>query len=130
MLGDISFKRIDEEKDDLIRLARKIWENPEQGNREFIASDACTELLEKAGFEVERDYGGLPTALRAVCGSGHPVIGLLGEFDALPGLSQKDVCYRDPVVEGGWGHGCGHCLMCSANIGALIALRDEWRPRS
>ncbi|MCB7317286.1 amidohydrolase [Lacrimispora sp. 210928-DFI.3.58] len=125
MLGDISFKRIDEEKDDLIRLARKIWENPEQGNREFIASDACTELLEKAGFEVERDYGGLPTALRAVYGSGHPVIGLLGEFDALPGLSQKDVCYRDPVVEGGWGHGCGHCLMCSANIGALIALRDE-----
>ena len=49
----------------------------------------------------------------------------MGEFDALPGLSQKDVCYRDPVEEGGWGHGCGHCLMCPANIGALIALRDE-----
>ena len=87
MLGDIMFKRIDEEKDDLIKLARKIWENPEKGNYEFIASDACTELLEKKGFQVERDYGGLPTALRAQYGSGHPVIGLLGEFDALPGLS-------------------------------------------
>lgn len=125
MLGDIMFKRIDEEKEDLIKLARKIWENPEQGYQEFVASDACAELLEKKGFRVERDYAGLPTALRAEYGSGHPVIGLLGEFDALPGLSQKDVCYREPVKEGGWGHGCGHCLMCPANIGALIALRDE-----
>lgn len=125
MLGDVMSRRIEEIKEDLIRASRKIWENPEGGNHEFIASDICAELLEKYGFEVERGCAGLPTALRAQYGSGHPVIGLLGEFDALPGLSQKDVCYREAVVEGGWGHGCGHCLMSTSNIGALIALRDE-----
>lgn len=127
MLGDIMYKRINEVKDDLIRASRRIWENPEEGNHEFIASDTCAELLEQYGFEVERGCAGLPTALRAQYGSGHPVIGLLGEFDALPGLSQKDVCYREPVVEGGWGHGCGHCLMSTSDVGALIALRDEMK---
>lgn len=130
MLGDISFKRIDQEKDALIRAARKIWENPESGYNEFIASDVCADLLEEAGFEVERGCGGLPTALRAQWGSGSPVIGLLGEFDALPGLSQKDVCSREPAEEGGWGHGCGHCLMCPSDIGALIGLRDEMREKN
>jgi len=127
MLGNIMFRTIDEKREELIKLARKIWENPEAGNHEFIASDACTELLEKEGFKVQRDYAGVPTALRAEYGSGKPVIGLLGEFDALPGLSQKDVCYREPIVEGGWGHGCGHCLMSSACIGALLGLREEMK---
>lgn len=129
MLGDISFKRIEEVKEDLIKAARKIWENPEPGNLEFIASDTCAQLLEKNGFKVERDYAGVPTAIRAEYGSGKPVIGLLGEFDALPGLSQKDVCYKEPVEEGGWGHGCGHSLMSPANIGALIGLRDEMKEK-
>ncbi len=130
MLGDILYKTIDEKREELMRAARKIWENPEQGNHEFIASDTCAELLEKEGFAVERGYGGVPTALRASYGSGNPVIGLLGEFDALPGLSQKDVCYKEPVVEGGWGHGCGHCLMCPSDIGALLGLRDEMKAKN
>lgn len=125
MLGEIAFQSIDGVRSDLEKAARKIWENPEQGHHEFIASDTCAELLEAHGFRVERGAGGVPTALRAEYGSGHPIIGLLGEFDALPGLSQKDVSHREPVVEGGWGHGCGHCLMCPSNIGALIGLREE-----
>jgi len=99
MPGDLMFQKIEEKREELIQLARKIWENPEQGYHEFIASDACADLLEKEGFEVQRDYAGLPTAIRAQYGSGKPVIGLLGEFDALPGLSQKDVCHKEPVVE-------------------------------
>lgn len=125
MLGQIAYETIDSWKEALSKASRKIWENPEEGYHEWIASDTCAELLESAGFKVERGAGGVPTALRAEFGSGRPVIGLLGEFDALPGLSQKDVPYRDPVVEGGWGHGCGHCLMCPSDIGALIGLREE-----
>lgn len=125
MLGEAAFKKIDEIRSDLEKAARKIWENPEEGHHEFIASDTIVELLESNGFNVERGAGGVPTALRAEYGSGHPVIGLLGEFDALPGLSQKDVSHREPVVEGGWGHGCGHCLMCPSDVGALIGLREE-----
>ena len=127
MSGNLMFQKIEEKREDSIQLARNIWENPEQGYYEFVASDACAELLEREGFEVQRDYAGLPTAIRAQYGSGKPVIGLLGEFDALPGLSQKDVCHKEPVVENGWGHGCGHSLMCSANIGALLGLRDEMK---
>lgn len=125
MLGEIAFGKINEVRSDLEKAARRIWENPEQGLHEYIASDTITALLESHGFKVERGTGGVPTALRAEYGSGRPVIGLLGEFDALPGLSQKDVSHRAPVVEGGWGHGCGHCLMCSSDVGALIGLREE-----
>lgn len=127
MAEKITFKAIDEKRDELIRVARKIWENPELGKEEYIAADTCAELLEKEGFEVQRNYAGLPTALRAQYGSGKPVIGLLGEFDALPALSQKDVSHREPVVEGGVGHGCGHCLMCPSDIGAMLAVRDEMK---
>ncbi len=125
MLGQIAFETIEKWRAAMIQASRKIWENPEEGYHEWIASDTCADLLEQAGFCVERGVGGIPTGLKAEFGTGRPVIGLLGEFDALPGLSQKDVCYRDPVVEGGWGHGCGHCLMCPSDIGALIGLREE-----
>lgn len=130
MAKNITFKAIDDNRDELIRAARKIWENPELGNQEFIAADTCEELLKKAGFEVQRPYGGLETAMRAQYGSGKPVVALLGEFDALPSLSQRDCCYREPIVENGPGHGCGHCLMCPSDIGALIAIRDEMKAKN
>lgn len=125
MLGEIAYAGIERVRPQMERAARKIWENPEAGLHEYIASDTIADLLSQNGFKVERAAGGVPTALRAEFGSGHPVIGLLGEFDALPGLSQKDISHREPVVEGGWGHGCGHCLMCPSDVGALIGLRDE-----
>ncbi|MGZ4887283.1 MAG: amidohydrolase, partial [Candidatus Aminicenantales bacterium] len=81
--------------------------------------------LEQAGFKVERGLAGMPTCFVATYGSGRPVIGLLGEFDALPMLSQKGrVPKKDPVVEGAPGHGCGHNTMCTAAAAAAIAVKD------
>ncbi|MCB0688177.1 MAG: amidohydrolase, partial [Saprospiraceae bacterium] len=79
---------------------------------------------EKQGFRVTRGVGEIPTAFTAEFGSGKPVIGILGEFDALPGLSQKPVPVKDPVHEGGPGHGCGHNLFGVASLGAATAIKQ------
>lgn len=119
-----NFQIIEEHKLDLIDLAKTIWNNPEESLKEYIAADACADLLDQYGFEVTRNYGGLETGLRAEYGSGKPVIGLIAEFDALPGLSQRAVPYRDPIKDQEYGHGCGHCLMCPSSIGAILAIRE------
>lgn len=99
-----------EHRDELEELARIIWENPEIGLHEFFAVDEVCKVLEKNGFEVQKGVGALPTACIGSWGSGKPVIGVLGEYDALPGISQKVSAVKEPVVEGAPGHGCGHNL--------------------
>ncbi len=107
------------------RISDKIWEYAELGLQEFNSSKLLADTLEAAGFTVERGLAGMPTCFVATYGSGRPVIGLLGEFDALPMLSQKArVPMKDPVVEGAPGHGCGHNTMCTAAAAAAIALKE------
>ena len=107
------------------KISDAIWEYAELGLQEFQSSKLLADTLEQAGFKVERGLAGMPTCFVATYGSGRPVIGLLGEFDALPMLSQKGrVPKKDPVVEGAPGHGCGHNTMCTAAAAAAIAVKD------
>jgi aminobenzoyl-glutamate utilization protein B len=107
------------------RISDAIWEYAELGLQEFNSSKLLADTLEAAGFTVERGLAGMPTCFVASYGSGKPVIGLLGEFDALPMLSQKGrIPKKDPVVEGAPGHGCGHNTMCTAAAAAAIAVKE------
>jgi aminobenzoyl-glutamate utilization protein B len=107
------------------KISDSIWGYAELGLQEFRSSKLLADTLEQAGFKVERGLAGMPTCFVATYGSGKPVIGLLGEFDALPMLSQKGrVPVKDPLVEGAPGHGCGHNTMCTAAAAAAIAVKE------
>ena len=82
----------------LIELSDKIWATPEVAFTEVNACAWTAEVLKEYGFNVEVGVYGMPTAIRATWGSGHPVVGFLGEYDALPGMSQKLVECKDPIV--------------------------------
>ncbi|UQZ89766.1 amidohydrolase [Deltaproteobacteria bacterium Smac51] len=99
-------------------LALKIWQRPEIAFEEMEASRLQMEFMEKQGFKVSRPEGSSPTAFMAEWGSGGPVIGLLGEYDALAGMSQVVGAEKKPVAEGAPGHGCGHNLL---GVGAMLA---------
>jgi aminobenzoyl-glutamate utilization protein B len=93
--------------------------------QEFKSSRLLADTLEEAGFTVERGTAGMETCFVATYGSGKPVIGILGEYDALPMLSQKGrVPKQDPIVDGAPGHGCGHNTMCTAASAAAIAVKQ------
>jgi aminobenzoyl-glutamate utilization protein B len=107
-------------------VAQKIWETPETALSETKSSKALAAELEKEGFKVEWGVGGEPTAFVATAGSGKPVVGLLAEYDALPGLSQAaGVAKKQALVENGPGHGCGHNLLGTAATAAAIAANRE-----
>ncbi|HET9513019.1 MAG TPA: amidohydrolase, partial [Gemmatimonadales bacterium] len=106
-------------------VAKQIWEFAEVGYQETRSSALLQDQLRNAGFTVEAGVAGIPTAFVATWGSGKPVIGIVGEFDALPGLSQGAVPTRQILVEGGPGHGCGHHLFGTASTAAAIAVK-EW----
>jgi aminobenzoyl-glutamate utilization protein B len=107
------------------KVSDAIWSYAELGLQEFKSSALLSETLEKAGFKVERGLAGMPTCFVATFGSGKPVVGILGEFDALPMLSQKGrVPHQDPILEGAPGHGCGHNKMCTAVSAAAIAVKE------
>ena len=91
---------------------------------ETNSSKILADYAEKNGFKVERGVAGMPTAFVATYGSGKPVISVLGEFDALPGLSQKSVSTKNPVTDGAPGHGCGHNLFGAGSLGAAIAIKE------
>lgn len=125
MIGNISIKEIDEKRPILDDLSKKIWDNPEPGFKEIKASKYTAELLKSEGFNVEIGVGGVTTAIKASFGSGKPVIGFMGEFDALPGLNQKVSTKKEAFIPGEYGHGCGHNLICTAHVGAVIGLKRE-----
>src|SRR5262249_10824572 len=103
-------------------VAHKIWETPETALEEKRSSAALAAELEKEGFKVVWGVGGEATAFVATAGSGKPVIGLLAEYDALPGLSQASgKPKKEALVENGPGHGCGHNLLGTAAVAAAIA---------
>ncbi|MBE0675922.1 MAG: amidohydrolase, partial [Bacteroidales bacterium] len=114
--------------DEVIRkfgiISDSIWSFAELGMQEFRSSELLARTLEAEGFRVERGVAGIPTCFVATWGSGKPVIGILGEYDALPMLSQKaGVPSQDPILEGAPGHGCGHNMMGTAGIAAAIAVK-------
>ncbi len=117
---------ISENESRIIEVSDKIWEFAELGLQEFKSSSLLAEQLRKAGFKVEMGVAGMPTAFVATYGSGRPVIGVMGEYDALPGLSQKPVPTQEPLVEGAPGHGCGHNIHGASGmagaIGAKVAM--------
>jgi aminobenzoyl-glutamate utilization protein B len=107
-------------------ISDAIWNYAELGMQEFKSSAILIKTLEDEGFHVEKGVAGMPTCFVATWGSGRPVIGILGEFDALPGLSQKGMNpTQSPVVTGAPGHGCGHNMMGTAGAAAAIAVKKS-----
>jgi aminobenzoyl-glutamate utilization protein B len=106
-------------------VARQIWQFAEVGYQEVKSSALLQSELSAAGFTVKPGVAGEPTAFVAEYGNGAPVIALLGEFDALPGLSQDTVPVRRPLRADGAGHGCGHHLLGTASVAAAVALK-KW----
>lgn len=110
---------------DFIAASDEIWALAETGMAEHKSSELLCSLCEKLGFTVERGVCGMPTAFTARRGSGKPVIGFLGEYDALGGLSQSaGVCAREALAEGGSGHGCGHNLLGAGALAAAFGLAE------
>ena len=112
-------------KDILFDLSKTIWEAAELKFAEHKSAAASVQVLKDAGFDVTVGFGGLDTAFMGRYGSGKPGIGILGEFDALDGLSQMpDVAVQTPRPGTTCGHGCGHHLLGAGAIGAGMALRS------
>ncbi len=108
-----------------VELSNEVWGYAELGYKEFESAKTLGDALEEAGFKLERGVAGIPTAFVASYGNAEgPVIGILGEFDALPGLSQDCVPYRKPLQSGAPGHGCGHNLLGVAGVAAVMAVRQ------
>ncbi|MBJ6127174.1 M20 family metallopeptidase [Microvirga splendida] len=119
------WRLVDEKRQDFIALSDRIWSMPEVCYTEVRSSAEHATQLERHGFRVSRNVAGIPTALTGEAGEGGPIIAILGEYDALPGLSQEaGVAEQQPIVPGGNGHGCGHNLLGSAAMLAAVALRD------
>lgn len=116
---------IDAAQPTLWQLSDKIWSYAELSMTEFKSTAAYIALLKEQGFAVSEDVCGIPTAFRASFGTEKPIIGILGEYDALSGLSQTaGVSHHQPLVEGGNGQGCGHNLLGVASLGAAIAIKN------
>lgn len=106
-------------------LSDTVWDNPETNYEEYKSSDAHAAQLEAEGFRVQRGIAGLPTAVMGEAGEEGPVIAILGEFDALPGLSQlAGIAEELPIEAGGNGHGCGHNLLGSGSLLAAAAVKE------
>lgn len=117
-------KSLDSKAEFYGNIANQIWSNPELGYLETESSSLLQKTLRDAGFKVTAGVAEIPTAFVAEFGSGKPIIGIMAEFDALPGVSQDAVPFRQPIVEGGAGHACGHHLFGTASVAAGIAVKD------
>lgn len=115
---------IDSKNQQLIDLSDKIWSFEEVAFRETQSAQALADYAASQGFNIKTSVAEIPTAFVAEYGSGKPIIGIMGEFDALPGLSQKPVPEKDPVHPGAPGHGCGHNLFGTASLGAAVAIKE------
>jgi len=113
-------------KEQFSDVALKIWDHAEMGYQEVKSSNLLATELEKEGFKITRNVAGIPTAFIAEYGSSGPVIGILGEFDALPGLAQSASPFKEVVDNGtGAGHACGHHLFGAASAWAAVTVK-EW----
>ncbi|MEP6737086.1 MAG: amidohydrolase [Chryseolinea sp.] len=115
---------VDKNQAELIKLSDAIWANAEPALKETKSSKSLADYAEGQGFQVKRNVAGMPTAFIAEFGSGKPVIGIMGEYDALPGISQKAQPTKEPLHAGAAGHGCGHNLFGVGSLGAAIAVKE------
>jgi aminobenzoyl-glutamate utilization protein B len=116
---------IDAKRTSYADTAKQIWGFAEVGYQEEQSSALLQRQLKAAGFEVSARLADTPTAFVATWGTGKPVIGIVGEFDALPGLSQEaQLGARKPLIENGAGHGCGHNLLGTGALAAAVAVKD------
>jgi aminobenzoyl-glutamate utilization protein B len=115
---------IEQKSSELTALSDKIWEAAEVAFREEKSSEYLIKYAKENGLKVEKGLAGMPTAFTATYGEGKPVIGIIGEFDALPGLSQTADSFRNELTKGGAGHGCGHNLFGTASLGAAVAIKE------
>ena len=117
---------INNHKDNFEDVALKIWEFAELGYQENKSSNKLAKSLENEGFKIEKGVAGIPTAFIAEFNNGGPVIGILGEFDALPGLAQTNSPFKEVIDNStGAGHACGHHLFGAASAWAAVAVK-EW----
>jgi aminobenzoyl-glutamate utilization protein B len=123
-LKDSALSHLHTHEENLVEVAKAIWEHPEVGLQEHFASTHIAAELEQAGFTLQKGVGQMPTAFVASWGNGKPIIGILGEYDALPGLSQTVTANKEAIVDGGPGHGCGHNLFGVASLGAALAVKQ------
>ncbi len=115
---------VENQSEQLINISDTIWAAAEVAFQEKISSKTLIEYAKSNGFIVEEGVAETPTAFVATYGSGKPVIGILGEFDALPGLSQKATPQKLALKKGSAGHGCGHNLFGTASLGAAVAIKN------
>ncbi len=120
-------QRIDASKAVYDEIALKIWNYAEVGYQEVKSSGLLQDQLRREGFQVEAGVAGIPTAFVATFGSGSPVIGVLAEFDALPGISQEAVPEKKDRPGSTAGHACGHHLFGTGSVQAAVAVKDWLR---
>lgn len=115
---------VEKHKAELIKISDAIWAEAETAFEETESSKILADYAEKNGMTVTRGVADIPTAFTATYGSGKPVISILGEFDALPGISQKTSPVKEPYEKGAAGHGCGHNMFGTSSLGAAIAIKE------
>ncbi|MGF6175382.1 amidohydrolase [Ensifer sp. 4252] len=116
---------VDRKSAEACALSDKVWDTPEVNFEEVRSSEAHLELLKREEFSFQTGIAGIPTAFIAEAGDSGPVIAILGEYDALPGLSQlAGVAEKREATEGGNGHGCGHNILGAGSLLAAIAVKD------
>ncbi|HUG19206.1 MAG TPA: amidohydrolase [Planctomycetaceae bacterium] len=119
-----AIEAVERNSSDILAVNKAIWDLAEVGLEEHQSAALLVEKLKAAGFKVETGIADIPTAFVAEFGSGQPIIGILAEYDALPGLSQKVSPIREPLVEGANGHGCGHSGLGSGALGGALAVKE------
>lgn len=116
---------IEKKREAYIKVSDQIWDFAETRFEEYQSAELLAQTLEGEGFKVERGVGGIQTAFIGSFGSGNPVVAILGEFDALSGMSQKKgQTTEEPLVAGANGHGCGHNLLGTASLAAAVAVKE------
>lgn len=115
---------VEKHRQELIALSDQIWGFAEIAMRETKSSKVLADYAEAQGFKVTRGVAEIPTAFIAEFGKGKPIIGVLGEFDALPGLSQKAQPTKEALAAGAPGHGCGHNMFGAGSLGAALAIKE------
>jgi len=115
---------VDELEEQINNVSQTLWDYSETALKEYKSVELLIELLEKEGFTIEKGVSGMPTAFVATYGNDHPIIGILAEYDALPGVGNAPVPYKAPREDGlSSGQGCGHNLFGSACVNAAIAIK-------
>ena len=119
------WKLVDNKSEDYIRFSDRVFDTPEILYKEFKSVSEHTQMLKQEGFNVSEGICNMPTAVLGEYGDSGPIIAILGEFDALPGLSQEaGIAQHKPIENTGNGHGCGHNLLGAASLLAATAVKD------